>query len=73
MQEEQINKFREHILSVPAFLFVIMKEDENERVRRDDFAAVSCLIKICSCSLGKKASAWYGKAGKFSLMKHCTG
>ncbi|MBU8685175.1 putative NAD(P)H nitroreductase YdjA [Bacillus licheniformis] len=64
MQEEQINKFREHILSVPAFLFVIMKEDENERVRRDDFAAVSCLIQNLQLLAWEKGIGMVWKSGE---------
>ncbi len=33
------------ILSNPMFLIVIMKEDDNPKVREEDFAATSCLIQ----------------------------
>ncbi|MEC1262707.1 nitroreductase [Bacillus swezeyi] len=64
MKEEQIQKFREHILSVPAFLFVMMKEDENERIRKDDFAAVSCLIQNFQLLAWEKGIGMVWKSGE---------
>ncbi|ATH94772.1 NAD(P)H nitroreductase [Bacillus glycinifermentans] len=62
--EEQIKKFRDHIMSVPAFLFVILKEDENERVRNDDFAAVSCLIQNLQLLAWEKGIGMVWKSGQ---------
>ena len=62
--EEQIKKFRKHIMSVPAFLFVVVKEDENERARNDDFAAVSCLVQNLQLLTWEKGIGMVWKSGE---------
>ncbi|MBY8914360.1 nitroreductase [Bacillus sp. YC2] len=43
--EEKEQNMRKTIAAVPGFLLVVLKEDENEFTRNDDFAAVSGMIQ----------------------------
>lgn len=51
-------------MSVPAFLFVVVKEDENERARNDDFAAVSCLVQNLQLLAWEKGIGMVWKSGE---------
>ncbi|MBT2572409.1 nitroreductase [Bacillus sp. ISL-51] len=53
--EEKEQNMRKTLASVPGFLLVVLKEDENEFTRNDDFAAVSGMIQnlqLLACENG---------------------
>ncbi|MDA1478331.1 nitroreductase family protein [Bacillus changyiensis] len=64
MKEEQLQKYKEYFMKIPAFLFVVLKEDENKRVRNDDFAAVSCLIQNLQLLAWDKGIGMVWKSGE---------
>ncbi|MFJ9206785.1 nitroreductase [Bacillus velezensis] len=43
--EEKERNMRKNLSAVPGFLLVVLKEDENEFTRNDDFAALSGMIQ----------------------------
>lgn len=58
------DKIYNKLMSNPAFLMVIMKEDDNLSIREEDFAATSCLIQNFSLLAWEKGigMTWHSYA-----------
>lgn len=67
--EEKERNMRKNLSAVPGFLLVVLKEDENEFTRNDDFAALSGMIQNLQLLAHENGIGMVWKSGRIMYDK----